>query len=210
MNTFLKMSYLSNFFGIQTKNVEGYEELQKRILEKKDYIDKALTSFSGFNKHLKECFNKATSFNNNFQKIKFAEEEKDLHVLSESVVQKVTKNLEENYKILNIFINSFGSYLSKLNREISLYEDFKKIHKDLKEEKEKLKKNKDEYNKLGQETETKIKQFAEKNLQNLSRIKDSQILLDQIENIARLPKNSLVKYRSSARKANELIIKYNH
>ena len=210
MNAFFKMPYISNLFNIQTKNVEGYEELQKRILEKKDYIDKALTNFIGFNKHLKDCFNKATSFQNNFQKIKFGEEEKDLHVLSESVVQKVTKNLEENYKILNIFINSFGSYLSKLNNEISLYEDFKKIHKDLKEEKEKFKKSKDEYNKLGQEAENKIKQFAEKNFQNLSRIKDSPILLDQIESIARMPKNSLVKYRSSARKVNELTIKYNH
>ena len=210
MNAFFKMPYLSNLFNIQTKNVEGYEELQKRISEKKDYIDKALTNFNGFNKYLKECFNKAISFQNNFQKIKFVEEEKDLHVLTESVVQKITKNLEENYNILTVFINSFESYLSKMKKEISLYEDFKKIHKELKEEKERVKKNKDEYNKLGQEAESKIKEFAEKNLQNLSKIKDSQLLLDQIENIARLPKNSLVKYRSSARKANELIIKYNN
>jgi len=212
MNTFLKMSYLSNLFNIQTKtvNVEGYEELQKRISEKKDYLDKALTNFNGLNKHLKECLNKATACNNNFQKIKFAEEEKEIHILSHSVVEKIAKNLEENYNILNLFIKSFGSYLSKLNKEISLYEEFKKISKELKEEKEKLKKSKDEYNKFGKEAESKIKEFAEKNLQSLSKIKESQILMDQIENIARLPKNSLVNYRTSIRKTNQLITKYNH
>lgn len=213
MNTFLKMSYLSNLFNIQGKNVEnveGYEELQKRISEKRDYIDKALTNFNGFIKNLKECLNKAKSFQNNFQKIKFAEEEKDIHEMTSLVVQKVTKNLEENYNILNIFINSFGSYLPKLNKEISLYAEFKKIHKELNEEKERLKKSKDEYNKNGQEAEIKIKEFAEKNLQNLPRIRDSQLLLDQIENITRLPKNSLIKYRTSVRKANELITKYNY
>ena len=213
MNTFLKMSYLSNLFNLQGKNVEnvdGYEELQKRITEKRDYIDKALTNFNSFIKHLKECLNKSTSFQNNFQKIKCVEEEKGIHDMTTLVVQKVAKNLEENYNILSIFINSFGSYLSKLNKEISLYDDFKKINKDLNEEKDKLKKSKDEYNKCGQEAEIKIKEFAEKNLQNLSRIRDSQILLDQIENITRLPKNSLVKYRTSIRKANELITKYNY
>ena len=213
MNTFLKMSYLSNLFNIQGKNVEnveGYEELQKRISEKRDYIDKALTNFNGFIKYLKECFNKATAFQNNFQKITFAEEEKGIHDMTSLVVQKVTKNLEENYNILNIFIKSFGSYLPKLNKEISLYAEFKKIHKELNEEKERLKKSKDEYNKSGQEAESKIKEFAKKNLQNLPRIRDSQLLLDQIENITRLPKNSLVKYRTSVRKANELITKYNY
>ena len=209
MNAFLKMSVLSNLFNLQTKDVEGYEELQKRISEKKDYLDKTLTNFNGFNKNLKECFNKAISFQKNLQKIKYVQEEKELHDISLLVAQKISKNLEENYNILNIFINSFGSYLPKLNKEISLYEEFKKINKDLKEEKEKLKKNKDEYHKLGQEAETKMKQFAEKNIQNIAQIGESQILQIQIETIAILPRNSLSNYRDSVKKSNQIIDKYN-
>jgi len=208
MNAFLKISYLSNLFS-SAKDVDGYEELQKRITEKSAYLEKALLSYKNCDRILKECLNKLLSLNSDFIKTTLSPEEKDIHATAVLIFQKICNELAQNNNFVQQIISNLEKMISLFNKEKDLYDDLKKTNKDLSEEKEKLKKDREDYHKIGKDSESKIKQFAKNNLQYITRIEDSELLQGQLFELIVSPKRSLENYRESTKRTNQLIIKYN-
>ena len=208
MNAFLKISYLSNLFS-SAKDVDGYEELQKRITEKSTYLEKALLSYKNCDRILKECLNKLLSLNSDFIKTTLSPEEKDIHATAVLIFQKICNELAQNNNFVQQIISNLEKMISLFNKEKDLYDDLKKTNKDLSEEKEKLKKDREDYHKIGKDSESKIKQFAKNNLQYITRIEDSELLQGQLFELIVSPKRSLENYRESTKRTNQLIIKYN-
>lgn len=208
MNAFLKISYISNLFS-SAKDVDGYEELQKRITEKSTYLEKALLSYKNCDRILKECLNKLLSLNSDFIKTTLSPEEKDIHATAVLIFQKICNELAQNNNFVQQIISNLEKMISLFNKEKDLYDDLKKTNKDLSEEKEKLKKDREDYHKIGKDSESKIKQFAKNNLQYITRIEDSELLQGQLFELIVSPKRSLENYRESTKRTNQLIIKYN-
>lgn len=208
MNAFLKISYISNLFS-SAKDVDGYEELQKRITEKSTYLEKALLSYKNCDRILKECLNKLLSLNTDFIKTTLSPEEKDIHATAVLIFQKICNELAQNNNFVQQIISNLEKMISLFNKEKDLYDDLKKTNKDLSEEKEKLKKDREDYHKIGKDSESKIKQFAKNNLQYITRIEDSELLQGQLFELIVSPKRSLENYRESTKRTNQLIIKYN-
>ena len=208
MNAFLKISYISNLFS-SAKDVDGYEELQKRITEKSTYLEKALLSYKNCDRILKECLNKLLSLNSDFIKTTLSPEENDIHATAVLIFQKICNELAQNNNFVQQIISNLEKMISLFNKEKDLYDDLKKTNKDLSEEKEKLKKDREDYHKIGKDSESKIKQFAKNNLQYITRIEDSELLQGQLFELIVSPKRSLENYRESTKRTNQLIIKYN-
>ena len=208
MNAFLKISYISNLFS-SAKDVDGYEELQKRITEKSTYLEKALLSYKNCDRILKECLNKLLSLNSDFIKTTLSPEEKDIHATAVLIFQKICNELAQNNNFVQQIISNLEKMISLFNKEKDLYDDLKKTNKDLSEEKEKLKKDREDYHKIGKDSESKIKQFAKNNLQYITRIEDSELLQGQLFELIVSPKRALENYRESTKRTNQLIIKYN-
>jgi len=208
MNAFLKISYLSNLFS-SAKDVDGYEELQKRITEKSTYLEKALLSYKNCDRILKECLNKLLSLNSDFIKTTLSPEEKDIHATAVLIFQKICNELAQNNNFVQQIISNLEKMISLFNKEKDLYDDLKKTNKDLSEEKEKLKKDREDYHKIGKDSESKIKQFAKNNVQYITRIEDSELLQGQLFELIVSPKRALENYRESTKRTNQLIIKYN-
>ena len=161
MNAFLKISYISNLFST-AKDVDGYEELQKRISEKNSYLEKALLTYKNCDKILKECLNKLLALNSDFIKTTLSPEEKDIHATSVLIFQKICNELAQNDNFIQQIISNLEKMISLFSKEKDLYDELKKTNKELSEEKEKLKKDREEYHKMGKDSENKIKQFAKK------------------------------------------------
>ena len=208
MNAFLKISYISNLFST-AKDVDGYEELQKRISEKNSYLEKALLTYKNCDKILKECLNKLLALNSDFIKTTLSPEEKDIHATSVLIFQKICNELAQNNNFVQKITTNLEKMISLFSQEKALYDDLKKTNKDLNEEKEKLKKGKEEYHKIGKDSENKIRQFAKNNLQYITRIEDSELLQGQLFDLIVSPKRALENYRESNIKTNQLITKYN-
>ena len=208
MNAFLKISYISNLFS-SAKDVDGYEELQKRITEKSTYLEKALLSYKNCDRILKECLNKLLSLNSDFIKTTLSPEEKDIHATAVLIFQKICNELAQNNNFVQQIISNLEKMISLFNKEKDLYDDLKKTNKDLSEEKEKLKKDREDYHKIGKDSESKIKQFAKNNVQYITRIEDSELLQGQLFELIVSPKRALENYRESTKRTNQLIIKYN-
>ena len=208
MNAFLKISYISNLFS-SAKDVDGYEELQKRITEKSTYLEKALLSYKNCDRILKEGLNKLLTLNTDFIKTTLSPEEKDIHATAVLIFQKICNELAQNNNFVQQIISNLEKMISLFNKEKDLYDDLKKTNKDLSEEKEKLKKDREEYHKIGKDSESKIKQFAKNNVQYITRIEDSELLQGQLFELIVSPKRALENYRESTKRTNQLIIKYN-
>lgn len=206
MNALFKMSYITNFFKI--KDVEGYENLQQRITDKKEYLEKIISIIKSLENSIKVCLNDVQNSNKSLENIKYSEEEKNLHDIIKLIYKKISNSFQDNLNLLNQINLHITKHKSNLDKEISYYEEFKKINKDLREEREKLNKNKDSYHKLGKKSENEIKKFA-KNIPKIEDINQNEILQLELDNIAEPVKMALEDYRISLIKTNELIKKYN-
>ena len=202
--TFLKKMNLKKLF--KKKDVEGYETLQKRVENKKEFLEKILECFNNFHDYLNNFSEKIKNLNSTLNHITFSPEEKCFHDTAKLIYRKIYSNFEQNSVLLAKLINYISGHISKLDKEVSFYQQLKKINKDLIEEKEKLKKNKEIYHKAAKEAEDKIKI---KNITNINQIYKNDILRKNIEAIASTPKKALNNYKQSIVKTNEIIKKYN-
>ena len=202
--TFLKKMNLKKLF--KKKDVEGYETLQKRVENKKEFLEKILECFNNFQDYLNNFSEKIKNLNSTLNHITFSPEEKCFHDTAKLIYRKIYNNFEQNSVLLAKLINYISGHISKLDKEVSFYQQLKKINKDLIEEKEKLKKNKEIYHKAAKEAEDKIKI---KNITNINQIYKNDILRKNIEAIASTPKKALNNYKQSIVKTNEIIKKYN-
>ena len=198
----------TNYFKV--KDVGGFESLQKRVTEKKEYLEKLLSCFNSLDNSLKNFSQNVLNSQNNLNNLTLCSEEKFIHDTAKSIYQKVLKNTEENSSLITKIMSNISGHLSKLNKEISFYDELKKANKELQEEKEKLKKNKESYHKLGKEAENQIKRFA-KNIPNVNAIfeMEDNTLVIELEDMGDPAQKALYNYKLSIKKTNELIRKYN-
>lgn len=203
MDSFLKLSYIANLFKI--KDVNGFENLQKRITEKKEYLEKIVSSFNNVSNYLKEIYGKIFNLNKALSNII---EENNIQEIVTSIYQKIINDLKEKFKLIGQANSIFSNHISVLNKEIAFYEDLKKINRDLQEEKEKLLKVKENYHKLGKKGENDVKEFA-KYINRLNDIYDNLILFDQLENKVEPMKKAFYDYKICLNKSNRLIKNYN-
>ena len=201
-----------NFFGFLKPNVlkdlEGFENLQKRVNEKSSYLESAFQCFSELSKSLKDFIKQMIFLNTKFTAIKKSPEEQPIHETCKLVYQKLINDLEQNNNLIGEYITNLDSLLKMFNEEKNIYDNLKRIKKDLDEEKIKLSKNKEAYHKSGKEAEKKIKVFVTNNIQNLSNL--SSDLKNELNNIALNPIKTLDNYSTSVAKVNYLITKYNN
>ena len=201
-----------NFFNFLktnvTKDVQGYENLQKRINDKSNYLESAFHCFSDLSKSLKDFIKQIIYYNTKFTSIIKSPEEQPIHETCKLIYQKLINDLEQNSNIIDDYINNLNYLLKKFNEEKNIYENLKRINKDLEDERIKLSKNKEAYHKTGKEAEKKIKTFVQNNIQNLSNLSPES--KNELNNIVSNPIKTLDNYTSSISRVNDLVQKYNN
>ena len=200
---FLKFFTSSNV----TKDVEGFEKLQKRINDKSNFLESAFHSFSDLNKSLKDFLKHVISYNTKFTSIIKSPEEQPIHETCKLIYQKLINDLEQNSIVIEEYKTNLNNLLTQFNNEKNIYENLKKINKDLEEEKQKLIKNRDTYYKVARDAEKKIKNFVINNLQSLPNVPVE--LKNELTNITSYPIKCYDNYTSSISKVNDLVLKFN-
>ena len=201
------MNILKLFLG-STKDVDGYENLQKRINEKNEFLEKIFNSFSELNRYLKDFLKRMIQLNTNYTNITFSLEEQNIQETCKLIYQKIIGNLEKDNLLVENVMKNIEGHIKNFNSEKSFYEEFKKINKELNEEKERHKKNKEIYHKAGKEAENKIKNFVEKNFQILDNLTEES--KKELDNICLPPSRALNNYKLSVSKVNQLVEKFNN
>ena len=206
MAAFFKLAFINNIFKI--KEVEGFEELQKRVSNKKEYLENILSYCKSLENSIKEVPEKIQNANKNFENIVCSPEEQNIHDSIKSIGQKTYEIFKENLILITQIIKHLSDHKEALSKELSIYAEFKRANRDLQEEKEKLNKNKEEYHKYGKKAETDLKQFI-KNIPDPNDIYKNDILINDISNLVGNAKGAFDSYKSSLDKTNGLIKKYN-
>ena len=202
------MNFLKFFTTTVTKDVEGYEKLQKRINDKSNFLESAFHSFSDLNKSLKDFLKQVIQYNTKFTSIIKSPEEQPIHETCKLIFQKLINDLEQNSIVIDEYRTNLNQLLTHFNQEKNIYEDLKRINKELDEEKNKLIKNRDTYYKVARDAEKKIKIFVQNNMRNLSNL--SPELKTELNNIVSNPIKCYDNYTSSISKVNDLVIKFNN
>ena len=204
--SFFKLAFITNLFKI--KDVDGYENLQKRISEKKEFLENILNNLKNLENSIKDISEKVQNSNKNISNITFAPEEKNIHDTIKLIGLNIHRELDDNFNLLEQIIKHLSNHKDILIKELNLYEELKKTNKELQEEKEKLKKNKDNFNKLGQKAENEIKKFV-KNIPDLKVLNENEILAYDLQQITDIPKEAFRDYKFSLNKTNQLIKMFN-
>ena len=202
------MNFLKFFTTTVTKDVEGYEKLQKRINDKSNFLESAFHSFSDLNKSLKDFLKQVIQYNTKFTSIIKSPEEQPIHETCKLIFQKLINDLEQNSIVIDEYRTNLNQLLTHFNQEKNIYEDLKRINKELDEEKNILIKNRDTYYKVARDAEKKIKIFVQNNMHNLSNL--SPELKTELNNIVSNPIKCYDNYTSSISKVNDLVIKFNN
>ena len=206
MTSFFKIPFITNLFKVE--EVEGYENIQKRISTKKDYLENINSYFKNLESLFREIPEKIYNYNYNLSNFIVAPDEQNIHDSVKSMGKDIFGEIVEILKFLREMINHISTYRNTLNKEITIYEELKKINKDLKEEKEKLKKNKEMFHKVGKKAEDDIKNFI-KNIPDINDIYENEIINFDLNRIVENPREVFKNYKNSLDRANKLIKKFN-
>ena len=206
MTSFFKIPFITNLFKVE--EVDGYENIQKRITTKKDYLENILSYFKNFESLFREIPERIYTYNSNLSTFIVAPEEQNIHDSVKSIGKDIFGDIVEILKFLREIINHISTYRNTLNKEITIYEELKKINKDLKEEKAKLKKNKEMFHKLGKKAEDDIKNFV-KNIPDINDIYENEIINFDLNKIVENPREAFKNYKNSLQRANKLIKQFN-
>ena len=204
--SFFKLAFITNLFKI--KDVDGYENLQKRISDKKEFLENIVNYLKNLENSLKDISEKVQNSNKNITNIKYSSEEKNIYDTIKIIGLNIYKELDDNYILLNQIIKHLSVHKDILIKELNIYEELKKTNKELQEEKEKLKKNRENFNKLGQKVENDIKKFV-KNIPDLKDVYENEIINTELQKIIELPKEAFEDYKISLNKTNQLIKTFN-
>ena len=206
MTSFFKIPFITNFFKVQ--EVEGYENIQKRVSTKKDYLENIINYFKNIESLFKEIPEKIQYYNSNLSNFIVSQEEQNIHDGIKSIGKYIFRDIIENLKFLRQIINHISAYRNTLNKELAIYDELKKINKDLQEEKEKLKKNKEIFLKVGKKAEDDIKEFI-KNIPDINDIYENEIVNYDLNRIADNPREIFKSYKNSLIRTNRLIKQFN-
>ena len=206
MTSFFKIPFITNLFKVE--EVDGYENIQKRISTKKDYLDNILSYFKNLESLFREIPEKIHNYNYNLSNFIVVPEEQNIHDSIKSIGKDIFGDTVEILKLLREMINHISTHRNTLSKEITIYEELKKINKDLKEEKEKLKKNKEMFHKVGKKAEDDIKNFI-KNIPDINDIYENEIINFDLNKIVENPREVFKNYKNSLERTNKLIKKFN-
>ena len=201
------MNFFRKYLTTQSRDIEWFQTLQKRVDEKFKFFDSICSHMREFNRTLKTFSEKLEYQSKNFDNILYTLEDQFIYDTYKLIHKKIVDNIkaeniyaEENLKMLEIHINKFRS-------ELSIYSDLKDINRSLDIELEELKENKSSYHKAGIDMENKTKKFVENYMKNLNNLTPQ--LKNQLIGFAKYPKKLLKKYKDSITKVNDLSISFN-
>ena len=133
MTSFFKIPFITNLFKVE--EVDGYENIQKRISTKKDYLDNILSYFKNLESLFREIPEKIYNYNYNLLNFIVVPEEQNIHDSIKSIGKDIFGDTVEILKLLREMINHISTHRNTLSKEITIYEELKKINKDLKKKK---------------------------------------------------------------------------
>ena len=207
------MSFFKTLANITTnmfkvKDVTGFENLQKNVSTKKEYLEKVLSCFNNINSALKTFSETILSSEKTLNSMEMYPGEKKINDAVVLICQKIKENNISNNDLLSSATNNISEYSNKLNEILSRYEHFKKKNKDLQQEKANLASKKESYHKLGKEAENKIKSMV-KHTPDTKDIFEKEEYIEQLQMIGNPAKEALESYKSALKKTNELTKQYN-
>jgi hypothetical protein len=201
------MFLIQKYFQKQSKEVEWFQTLQKRVDEKFKFFDFINNHMANFNKILRTFSEKLDAQSKNLESLTYTLGDQCLYDAYKLIHQKIVDNIkaettfaEENLKSLEIHMNKYRS-------ERKIYNDLAEIYMKLVTEKETLKSNKTQYHKAGSEMEDKIKKFVKSNYNNINNLTPQ--LKKELISFVKSPKNLLKNYEESIDKVNKLSIEFN-
>ena len=198
---------LSNVMNTPLKDIEGYENLQKRINEKCAFLERVSSFFTDLNKHLIDFSKKIVTLNSNFTNITITLEEQNIYQIYKLIFQKIIFDLDNDNKLVDDILKNLNNHIKSFNDEKTYYEEFKKINKDLLDEKDRLEKNQKNYENVGKDVENKIKQFVQMNYDQLQNLPpETEQGLKSIVSLSEKPTDT---YNLSIEKVNQLVSKFN-
>ena len=205
------MNFFNKLFG-EKPDIEGYEDIQSQIKQRKDFLDKIYNNtldlynlLSGFNY---DCL----ELSQQFQKIDKKKEEIGIYSIINSIYNVQLQNSELNKNFLQKIINNIKEYRNIIENEISSYDKLKSINQDIKKEKENLKNFQTNYQNLSKQAETNIikhlKECQEIN-PDLNKLLVSDFYQNLFKDLTYSASNAYKKYSSSHKNVNLLIDKFN-
>ena len=204
---FVKKAY-NNFFS-NVKKINFYDSLQDLIVSKKDYCNQILSNITNLSNCLNDFHIRVSNLSSNLDLIEVSQEEKNIHILIESIYKGILDKFTNNIKALDDINIHFKKYIEILNTEIKIYKEFKEVYLELYKEKEKLKKNEDNFHKTGVEKEQRIIQFVDRNIQCMNQIEQNEFLMDELEQMIYPTKLAYQIYIKNMDNVNYLIGIYN-
>ena len=204
--SFLKIPFIIDLFRI--KDIDGYQNLQKRINFKKVFLTNILEYLKFFENCLKDFSERVQNTNINLINMKFEPEEKNVHDIVKLICFNIQKDLEINSILLKEIIKHLSKHKDILIKELIFYDELKKTNEYIQEEKEKLNKNKEIFHTLVRQVENEIKNFVNNN-PNLKDIYENEIIKNDLLKIIASPRNAFKDYKRSLDKTNHLIKIYN-
>ncbi len=198
---------LSNVMNTPIKDIEGYENLQKRINEKCAFLERVSSFFTELNKHLIDFSKKIVTLNSNFTNITITLEEQSIYQIYKLIFQKIIFDLDNDNKLVDDILKNLNNHIKSFTGEKTYYEEFKKINKDLLDEKDKLEKNQKNYENISKDVENKTKQFVQMNYNQLQNLPpETEQGLKSFVSMSEKPTEN---YKLSVEKVNQLVSKFN-
>ena len=197
---------IGNLFKV--KDVSGFENLQNIITTKKQYLEKVISCLNNLNNSLKTFYETVSSSEKILNSLEDYTGEKKINDAALLICKKIKQDAIDDNNLLISVMKNMGEHLTNLNKEINCYDQFKKINRDLQEEKATLIKNKNNYHKLGKGAENKIKSLV-KHSPKEKDIFNSTEYIEQLDLIGSPAKEALIDYNLSLKKTNELVNQYN-
>ena len=199
------MNFFQKLFTSSSKEVEYFQNLQKRVDEKYKFFEFIHGHMKDFTKILKTFYEKIDSHTKNLDNLSHTLEDQCLYDTYQLINQKIVDNIKNDYSLVEENLKLLDTHLKKYKTEIVMYDKLKEIYGNLVNTKEELKANKTSYHKSGPEMENKMKKFVENNDMNSL----TQQLKYQLGNIVRNSKKALKKYEESITKFNNLSTDFN-
>ena len=204
------MNFFKNFFSFpQKEKIEFYDSFQDIISSKKNYCESILSFLAGETDNLKKFLKKIKDMTSNLKKIVVFPEEKDIHNLIQSIHEEIIEKFEGSLKIFSELNNHFSQFKQNLEDETQIYDVYKDIFVELKNDKTILEQSKKKYHELGKEMEYQIIQFVGNNYLVLNQINQNEFLMADLDQITFPPHISFEDYEKKLKTTNIVIEQFN-
>ena len=191
-------------YGIEQKDNEGYQNIQKAINNKKEYYTNVKENFTELKNYLSDWHKKINILNNKFLEFN---ENKDTTETIKLIYDIINNIIKSDINLIDNIIANLNENIENFIEEIKIYKEFKTARKKLMEEKFNLFKYEEDFQKIGKNSEKYIINYIQNNKNNINNIlKDNSDLI----NIGNQYKKSFNNYNNTVIKVQDLIKDYNN